>query len=214
MGLEPMTSPLPRECSTTELHQLSSTSSTLPLLDRDRDRIRVSTTRNAKKPSSTQLNSWNLPGSIVRHTSTARTASTTSATTNRPSPEGAISISTLACLTCNFQLTTKNRKSGAQGRIRTSVTRRVADLQSAAINRSATCALRCLRPPASLHPVHASTHAKSSQTLLRLWMANTAGWNFKQVQPTSATTNSSCCPNIPGCPRILELAKGFEPPTA
>jgi hypothetical protein len=30
MGLEPMTSPLPRECSTTELHQPSYNTSTLP----------------------------------------------------------------------------------------------------------------------------------------------------------------------------------------
>ena len=29
MGLEPMTSPLPRECSTTELHQLSTTNLTI-----------------------------------------------------------------------------------------------------------------------------------------------------------------------------------------
>ena len=49
---------------------------------------------------------------------------------------------------------------GAQGRIRTSVTRRVADLQSAAINRSATCALHCPNiPPASPSLAHADTRA-------------------------------------------------------
>ena len=51
MGLEPMTSPLPRECSTTELHQPYRK---LPLL-LYRERMRVITTRTAKKPSNNQL---------------------------------------------------------------------------------------------------------------------------------------------------------------
>src|SRR5665213_4559978 len=48
--------------------------------------------------------------------------------------------------------TTKN---GAQGRIRTSVAHNAADLQSAAINHSATCAFLCAGP----QPVHAHTEA-------------------------------------------------------
>ncbi len=56
-------------------------------------------------------------------------------------------------------------KDGAQGRIRTSVTRRVADLQSAAINHSATCAL-CIPTtvPAQIH--RAAGHLSSRQKAL------------------------------------------------
>ena len=52
MGLEPMTSPLPRECSTTELHQLLKTRLPLPSY---RERSRTSITRKAKKPNSIQV---------------------------------------------------------------------------------------------------------------------------------------------------------------
>src|SRR5260370_26900749 len=55
---------------------------------------------------------------------------------------------------------TNSKLNGAQGRIRTSVTRRVADLQSAAINHSATSAHPAKPPqPAahiSTHQAHAS----------------------------------------------------------
>src|ERR1700761_5758163 len=100
MGLEPMTSPLPRECSTTELHQPlqhplaasfpSSRPETEPL-PLYRDRSLISTIRNAKNPSNTHVNCWYLPGSIVCHTSTANTARTDSETTKRPLPRGLIS---------------------------------------------------------------------------------------------------------------------------
>ena len=45
MGLEPMTSPLPRECSTTELHQPS-----FDFRSSSRARMLAMTTRNAKSP--------------------------------------------------------------------------------------------------------------------------------------------------------------------
>src|ERR1700761_7159447 len=45
MGLEPMTSPLPRECSTTELHQRS-----FDFCSSSRARILAMTTRKAKRP--------------------------------------------------------------------------------------------------------------------------------------------------------------------
>jgi hypothetical protein len=61
MGIEPMTSPLPRECSTAELHQpyygrrlLSADALILP-----------KTTRTAKKANRIQTNDLYLPGSIV-----------------------------------------------------------------------------------------------------------------------------------------------------
>jgi hypothetical protein len=40
---------------------------------------------------------------------------------------------------------------------------------------------------------------------LNLWLVDTAGWNNKQVQPNSFHL-------LPA--KNLELAKGFEPPTA
>jgi hypothetical protein len=134
MGLEPMTSPLPRECSTTELHQRLKLT-----LQSYRELIRPSMTRKAKNPNKIHVSDLNLPGSIVCQAKTANTPSTTSATTILPLPAGLRSTA----------LTTHHTKlSGAQGRIRTSVTRCVADLQSAAINHSATCAHPAKTSPA------------------------------------------------------------------
>ena len=126
MGLEPMTSPLPRECSTTELHQhFKSTLSSY------RERAYPITTRKAKNQSRTQVSDRNFPGSMVCHVNTPSTANAASAISKRPRPAG------LRSTTTPVQPTAKN---GAQGRIRTSVARCAADLQSAAINHSATCA--------------------------------------------------------------------------
>ena len=63
MGLEPMTSPLPRECSTTELHQRTKLQIRNPFsLTRNRrsfipyrERQRVRRTRNAKNTSRIQV---------------------------------------------------------------------------------------------------------------------------------------------------------------
>ena len=71
MGLEPMTSPLPRECSTTELHQPSKQLQSYLLLPSYRERNRPSMTRTAKNPSSIQVSCCSLPGSIVCQTATA-----------------------------------------------------------------------------------------------------------------------------------------------
>ena len=98
-----------------------------------RERSLPSTTRKAKKPSRTQVRERYLPGSIVCHAATATTPMTASAIIMRPLPAGL--RSTLSPVTKPSQL-----QNGAQGRIRTSVRHRRADLQSAAINRSATCA--------------------------------------------------------------------------
>ena len=83
MGLEPMTSPLPRECSTTELHQRLKLT-----LQSYRELIRPSMTRKAKNPNKIQVSDLNLPGSIVSQAKTANTPSTTSATTILPLPAG------------------------------------------------------------------------------------------------------------------------------
>ncbi len=109
---------------------LSYASRTTPLSYRDRS-LPI-TTRNAKNASSTNVSVLYFPGSIVNHTERASNPTTVSATIMRPLPAG---------LRSTTLLNTELEVNGAQGRIRTSVTRRVADLQSAAINRSATCAL-------------------------------------------------------------------------
>ena len=128
MGLEPMTSPLPRECSTTELHQPFR-----PTLTSYREPSRASTTRKAKNPSSTQVSDRSFPGSIVRQASAANAAKAASAIQMRPLPPGLRS-------TCSPTPAAFREEDGAQGRIRTSVAHNAADLQSAAINHSATCA--------------------------------------------------------------------------
>ena|GEM_PF-2801068 len=148
MGLEPMTSPLPRECSTTELHQPAccrndhSGSQSHPITALPAYRVsllfaltRPIRTRNAKKPNNTQTRDLYFPGSIVRHTPSAAKAITASATNIRCCDPGPSMV-----------LPPGRTKNGAQGRIRTSVTLSVADLQSAAINHSATCAHSPLLP--------------------------------------------------------------------
>jgi hypothetical protein len=111
---------------------LSYASLNKPTLQSYRELSRPSTTRKAKNPNKIHVSDRYLPGSIVCQTKTANNPSTVSATTILPLPAGLRSTT----------LTTHHSKlNGAQGRIRTSVTRRVADLQSAAINHSATCAL-------------------------------------------------------------------------
>ena len=98
-----------------------------------RERYRPNRMRNAKYPMKTHVSERYFPGSIVCQTSTANTPMTASAIHILPLPAGLRSTT--------FQRSTRtSQTSGAQGRIRTSVTRRVADLQSAAINHSATCA--------------------------------------------------------------------------
>jgi hypothetical protein len=94
MGLEPMTSPLPRECSTTELHQRSCS-----LRSSIRARMFAITTRNAKSPKNkigshristsrsaipTYLDEYpciwiTAAGSIVNHDSNPKTTKTPSA---------------------------------------------------------------------------------------------------------------------------------------
>jgi hypothetical protein len=145
------------------------------------------------------------PGSIVCQISNVNTPMTASAIHIRPLPAGLRSTTTpLAKLKTN----------GAQGRIRTSVTRRVADLQSAAINHSATCA----HPAKPSQTRSTSTHQAPSNDPNA---ANRAGGpnleevsgglhdqngkQYNQIRLSTATTSHYCLK--------LELAKGLEPPT-
>ena len=108
-----------------------------PTLQSYRERIHPSMTRKAKNPNRIQVSFWYLPGSIVCQTRTANTPRTASAITIRPLPAG-LRSKTLTNY-CKLQLRL-GQTYGAQGRIRTSVAHNAADLQSAAINHSATCA--------------------------------------------------------------------------
>ena len=220
MGLEPMTSPLPRECSTTELHQRSCS-----LRSSIRARMFAITTRNAKSPKNkigshristsrsaipTYLDEYpcmwmTAAGSIVNHDSNPKTTKTPSARNIRPRSAAGLSDRSIPH---SLQL-----KNGAQGRIRTFVAHNAADLQSAAINHSATCAL-CYYYPLILQPLLCQplpatqprflqiarafqyrTKSLARNPLPELSMANAARGNNWQVQPTSF---SSTAPQISG----------------
>src|SRR5882762_6168731 len=92
MGLEPMTSPLPRECSTTELHQPLQ-----PTQQSYRERSHPSVTRKAKNPNRSHVSERYLPGSIVCQARIARTPNTPSATAILPLPAG-LKSTWLPCL--------------------------------------------------------------------------------------------------------------------
>ena len=150
MGLEPMTSPLPRECSTTELHQPS-----CAFRSSSRARMFAITTRNANSPrnkigshrtwtSRSSKPTYRLEnpctcitaaGSMVNHDSKPKTTKTPSAANILPRFAAGLSDRSISLTPSHYSL-----KNGAQGRIRTSVAQSAADLQSAAINHSATCA--------------------------------------------------------------------------
>ena len=205
MGLEPMTSPLPRECSTTELHQPS-----CAFRSSSRARMFAITTRNANSPrnkigshrtwtSRSSKPTYRLEnpctcitaaGSMVNHDSKPKTTKPPRAMNMRPRSAAGLSDGSLSLIAIHHaNLTTRSSKNGAQGRIRTSVTRRVADLQSAAINHSATCAL-CLAsspfrnsPPLPMpSPARWFSHELFSQDC---GWRTLQGWNNWQVQPTS-----------------------------
>ena len=150
MGLEPMTSPLPRECSTTELHQPYCK---LPLL---LYRELAGSTVNAAGPS--QPSPRKTPAAPNSAAETSPAAS--SAIPARPAPPTQPALQpSVHCPREPYPSRTLAKtlqpKNGAQGRIRTFVAHNAADLQSAAINHSATCALYC-RPlipqPLPTHP--------------------------------------------------------------
>src|SRR5215472_5432858 len=131
MGLEPMTSPLPRECSTTELHQpLHVQPIAIAVRPFVTHLTRAQPTDQhacCKKPEQQPCQLLHLAG-VDRAPQHQRDDHTTRA--------GYRHRRTLV------HLVLRSNKTGAQGRIRTSVARCAADLQSAAINHSATCALR------------------------------------------------------------------------
>ncbi len=102
--------------------------------------------RKAINPSSNQVRKRNFPGSMVSQEASARRAIAASAIFMRPLPAG---LRSTTPPNTEYNLNRLPDINGAQGRIRTFVTRRVADLQSAAFNHSATCASLVHRLPRS-----------------------------------------------------------------
>jgi hypothetical protein len=146
MGLEPMTSPLPRECSTTELHQPAGLQFPQPLnptakslrsfpLPRTQSCQHDSEREKTKQQPRQLLVLAGLHGTPDQYRQ--RTQHEESDNHATVAGWGKVHVKVLPLAAPALQ----PKKNGAQGRIRTSVTRRVADLQSAAINHSATCAL-------------------------------------------------------------------------
>jgi hypothetical protein len=206
MGLEPMTSPLPRECSTTELHQPS-----FELFVSSRARIFAITVRNANRP---KINSGNqrtgtcrpatcntAEPSIVNQANRPKTTKIPSATAIRPLSAAGLSDGSRSLIVNTLEVLTLYCKTGAQGRIRTSVAHSAADLQSAAINHSATCAFPLVASSRFTPITAAGAHAHDRP---KLWLADTARRGQR-----AATTKL-----LSAARKNLELAKGFEPPTA
>ncbi len=151
-------------------------------------------------------------GSIVNHDSKPKTTKTPRATNMRPRSAAGLSDRSLSLI--HSPLDSKN---GAQGRIRTSVTRRVADLQSAAINHSATCALMLYRLPipqpiASCRSLARSNTARNlSREIIcqELSMANAA-----RLEQLAGTTNlllpSTTAPST-AAPEIWSWRRDLNP---
>jgi hypothetical protein len=119
MGLEPMTSPLPRECSTTELHQPSCSLRSPSLRSSPRARIFAITTRNANRLRNkigihrtatsrsaipTYLEEYpcmwiTAAGSIVNQDSKPKTTKTPRATNMRPRSAAGLSDRSLSLIT-------------------------------------------------------------------------------------------------------------------
>jgi hypothetical protein len=141
MGLEPMTSPLPRECSTTELHQPACPAA-IPQ-QRSNPSILSRTRPPEYNPEGKKREQY--PGQrpeLPRLHGLPRGQRQNCQHRHRDHQASAAGRRQIQALsnhvrTHNLHTTKRN---GAQGRIRTSVAHSAADLQSAAINHSATCA--------------------------------------------------------------------------
>ena len=171
MGLEPMTSPLPRECSTTELHQHSFylqhfTSS------RPHPRQHAAEGEETKQQPRQLLEPARLHRAPHQHCQQCQN----NQRNEKPSVARRSHVHTTS-----FVLL----KNGAQGRIRTFVATSAADLQSAAINHSATCAhpacLPCRASSTSDATEHRDLHG-SLPALHLYWRTLQAGTTSRYNQ--------------------------------
>ena len=170
MGLEPMTSPLPRECSTTELHQ--------PYCYSTAPEAVSAQLETQKSPATTKSPAASCPAP-------SSATQVPQALQSQPAPQPAAHCPREP-YPSQPSLILQLQKNGAQGRIRTFVATSAADLQSAAINHSATCAHPACLPatPFSRHiPYAVNRRVKRARPLLRFVLADTAG----QVQQADTT---------------------------
>ncbi len=172
MGLEPMTSPLPRECSTTELHQ--------PVLLRSK-LLPTTLYFNATASVSTRCGTRKTPAATK---STAGTCPAPSCATpalpavpEQPAQRSTVRYPKEPCPYSRL----RPSKNGAQGRIRTFVATSAADLQSAAINHSATCAHPACLPVAQSSTSDATEHRDLHGSLPALHLY----WRTLQAGTTS-----------------------------
>ena len=143
MGLEPMTSPLPRECSTTELHQPAYNQPYNPIASAA---IRALHERQKiLKAPRLAIETFPVPSFAIPGWPKLRTLPALLLIFRYRRGRSPLAAP-LVPASCKLH--------GAQGRIRTSVRHRRADLQSAAINHSATCALRCQPTYPAAHSPH------------------------------------------------------------
>jgi hypothetical protein len=201
--------PLPYQGSALPL----SYASLKPTLQSYRERSLPNTTRKAKNASRIRHRSRYLPGSIVLQALADSSPSTTREITIRPLPAGLKSTLHQPCKSSKPTPLLPNYStgsSGAQGRIRTSVTQRVADLQSAAINHSATCAhpenhanpqysTLVLQTPLAPHAVFTAIPSRRVEILEEWWSA--ARQNDPQIQPNPNAQN------LPPHPLLLHSTK-------
>jgi hypothetical protein len=235
MGLEPMTSPLPRECSTTELHQhccqlqhlLARFQQLSPIYFSPVARARSVGLRWEHLSTVSQADPCHHdskceqpkqhPGQVLKlarlhrlpHQSRQHGEGSQRDRKTSAAP-GAHIHSTLPA----------GKKNGAQGRIRTSVAHNAADLQSAAINHSATCASLTTSPATRHFALVSDPVADSRFESYGSW-SERSGVSVCAPEPASSTTRSVQRSRLTrlglagsrlGRPK-LELAKGFEPPT-
>ena len=170
MGLEPMTSPLPRECSTTELHQPLNVPSIRRRYALHPTRPEPAQHHPEREKSKQQPRKLLVLPRLHRQPHCQRKRQKHKQRENHPS--GTAGLHRHASL-----LPPGAAKCGAQGRIRTSVTHCVADLQSAAINHSATCAL--LYPSFFRHPDAPRSPCRASHEFVEETAGGTTGSTSK-----------------------------------
>ena len=213
-GLEPVTSSLPRTRSTTELHRL------VPAraghcrtggrpIRRGRacspgPSCRYWSGRRGSNPRPTAWKAVTLPlsysrfpprSACTRRGALARRNRRADRPRNRFRPGGS------PCCVTRRTRRAPRAPGGGEGRIRTSEAARATDLQSVAFDRSATSPIRTARPPA---PRPAGSRQERSLGFPGLGNRASRAHSNRRPPPRSSVRTLRL---------IVELAKGFEPPT-
>ena len=181
--------------------------------------LRRTSVFSANKPKTANVANRNLGASKVLHASTPNAAYATNASTHRfrctkslAKPYGSSSGSVSSSARSAAQ-------TGAQGRIRTSVALRAADLQSAAFNHSATCAEYDRKTASNAQrcgPLHTIRNKQLRTPRGYLAIEPTTQREKFLMECVRTVAPLLCVSALTACFRklhFLELAKGFEPPT-